>query len=91
MWRRETHWVYVLRSSKDGRLYTGVSSDLSRRLREHNGGKVRSTRSRRRLTLEYSEASESRHDALEREAYFKTAAGGVLKQRLAGPKRESAS
>ncbi|MEX1194357.1 MAG: GIY-YIG nuclease family protein [Dehalococcoidia bacterium] len=38
--------VYVLRSNKDGRLYTGVTGDLRRRLAEHNRGIVRSTASR---------------------------------------------
>jgi putative endonuclease len=81
------HWVYVLRSSTDGRLYTGVTSDLRRRLREHNSGKVRSTRRRRPLVLAYSEAFESRLDALARESYFKTAEGGALKQHLAGERQ----
>ncbi len=37
------YWVYVLQSSKDSRFYTGVTSDLSRRIRDHNSGNVRST------------------------------------------------
>ena len=78
------HWVYVLRSANDGRLYTGVTSDLRRRLREHNSGKVRSTRNRRPLVLAYKEGFDTRSDALARETYFKTAEGGVLKRRLAG-------
>jgi hypothetical protein len=31
-------FMYILRSDKTGRLYTGHTSDLSRRLAEHNSG-----------------------------------------------------
>jgi putative endonuclease len=74
--------VYVLRSAKDGRLYTGVTSNLGRRLSEHNSGKVRSTASRRPLVLVYCERFECKEDARARERYFKTPEGGKLKQRL---------
>jgi len=67
--------VYVLRSASDGKRYVGLSSDASKRLREHNAGKVRSTRSRRPLVLVYQETSESLAEARELEKYFKTAAG----------------
>src|SRR5690606_35960794 len=36
--------VYVLESSRNGRFYIGCSSDVNRRLAEHNSGKVRATR-----------------------------------------------
>ena len=74
------YWVYVLRSINDGRLYTGVTSNLQRRLREHNSGKTRSTRLRRPLTLVYTEAFETKQQALARERYFKSAEDGALKQ-----------
>ena len=32
--------VYLLKSSKDQRLYVGYTSDVERRLREHNAGFV---------------------------------------------------
>ncbi len=76
------HWVYVLRSEKDGRLYTGVTSDLPRRLREHRNGSVRSTRARRPLILVYTEEFESKQVAHRRERYLKTPEGGALKQEL---------
>jgi putative endonuclease len=43
------YYVYVLRSLRDGKLYTGVTSDLDRRVREHNSGKTKSLRGRRPL------------------------------------------
>ena len=75
-------YVYVLQSPKDGRLYTGVTANLSRRLAEHNRGKTSSLRARRPLTLAYSEEYATRGEALARERYFKTPEGGVLKRRL---------
>ena len=83
----ELYWLYVLQSSKDSRFYTGVTSDLRRRIREHNSGKVRSTRTRCPLFLVYTETFESKTKALAREAYFKTPEGGVLKQQLATQRR----
>ena len=75
-------WVYVLRSQKDGKTYTGFTGDLSQRLREHYEGKVPATRSRRPLQLVYTERFNTRAEAVRRERFFKTAEGGVEKQRL---------
>ncbi len=38
--------VYVLRSKTTGRFYTGLTSDLPRRLAEHNGDRSTSTKHR---------------------------------------------
>ena len=75
-------YVYVLRSLKDGQLYTGVTADLKRRLREHHAGKTRSLRGRRPLELVYTEEYTSKAQAMARERFFKTPAGGVVKQAL---------
>jgi len=77
-------WLYVIRSLKDGRLYTGIAASRDNRLREHNTGRVRSTRNRRPFVLVYSEPFETRAQAMARERYFKTPEGGALKQRLVG-------
>ncbi|MCX5716181.1 MAG: GIY-YIG nuclease family protein, partial [Candidatus Omnitrophica bacterium] len=39
--------MYVLRSKKDNKFYTGHTQDLDNRLLEHNEGKVKSTRHRK--------------------------------------------
>src|SRR5947208_13754399 len=76
-------YTYVLYSHKDGRWYTGVTKDLRARMREHRGGRVLSTKSRRPLTLVYYEASLDEDDAWRRERYLKTARGKrYLRQRL---------
>ncbi len=81
------YWVYVLQSGRDSGLYTGVTSNLRRRIREHNAGKVKSTRNRRPLRIVYHEAFHSKNEAAARERYFKTAKGGVEKRKLAGETR----
>ncbi len=66
-------FVYILRCADDS-LYTGVATDLQRRLREHNDGGAqgaRYTRARRPVTLVYSESAESRSAACRREAAIK--------------------
>jgi putative endonuclease len=56
-------YVYILHSQKDSKLYTGYTNDIRRRLAEHNGGKVESTKSRRPLQLIYYEAYLEKADA----------------------------
>jgi len=48
-------YVYVLRSKSDGKLYIGYTSDLRKRINEHNNGLVQSIRPRMPLTLVYYE------------------------------------
>ncbi|MEK9176800.1 MAG: GIY-YIG nuclease family protein [Patescibacteria group bacterium] len=65
------HYVYILRSSKDGDLYIGSTADLRRRLSEHNDGKSQATSPRKPFVLVYYEAYTSRKDALRRESALK--------------------
>jgi putative endonuclease len=64
--------VYIVRC-KDNSYYTGVTTNLSRRIEEHNSGKkgARYTRSRRPVELVYFEKSASRSIATRREAQIK--------------------
>jgi putative endonuclease len=52
-----------------------MTSDLNRRLKEHNSGKVKSTKNRRPLELIYTEEFISKQDALNRETFFKSGKG----------------
>jgi len=77
------HYVYVLRSLKDGRLYTGSTGDLRRRLDEHNKRQVEATKHMAPFEVVYYEACQSKYDALRREKYLKTIYGKrYLKNRL---------
>lgn len=66
-------YVYILRCADDT-LYTGVTTDPERRLREHNGelkGGARYTRARQPVSMVWQEVHDSRSDACKREAQIK--------------------
>ena len=64
--------VYLVRC-QDGSLYTGITTDPERRLKEHNLGLGAAyTRSRLPVTLVYRELAESRSQALRRERAIKS-------------------
>ena len=69
------YYVYVLRSKKDMKLYTGFTNDLKKRFNEHNKGKVTSTRHRTPLSIIYYEVCGNMYDAQAREKYLKTGMG----------------
>ena len=75
--------TYVLRSERDGRLYVGSTSNLSKRIDEHNRGKVRSTKGRRPFSLVYREEYENKIMARKREIFLKSGQGRLfLKAKL---------
>ena len=64
-------FVYLLRCA-DGSLYTGITNDVPRRLKQHNAGTAsRYTRSRLPVVLLYQEAQASHGHALKRELAIK--------------------
>ena len=69
------YFVYVLQSLKDKNYYIGYTNDLKNRIKQHNNGKVKSTKYRTPFKLIYYEASRNRYDALKREKYLKTTYG----------------
>ena len=71
------YYVYVLKSLKDKKIYTGYSSDLKRRFLQHQLGLIKSTKNRRPLKLIYYEAFLDKKDAQNREKYLKS--GGKAK------------
>lgn len=64
-------YVYILKSKRDFNLYTGSTKDLRKRLKEHNEGKVFSTKSRIPFELVYYEAYKVEKDARVRESNLK--------------------
>jgi putative endonuclease len=65
-------WFVYIVECADGTLYTGVTTDLPRRLRSHAAGTAsRYTRARRPVHLVHREEVGSREDALRREAWIK--------------------
>jgi len=77
------YYVYVIRSLKDCKFYTGYTIDIENRLKKHNDGKVPSTCSRKPFELVYFEGCYNEKDALHREKYLKTTYGKrYIKNRL---------
>lgn len=64
-------YVYLLRSMKDGRFYTGWTMDLERRFKEHNAGVSISTRNRGPFELLHYETFSSPGEAKNREKTLK--------------------
>lgn len=75
--------MYVLRSQKDKKFYTGFTKNLEKRLLEHNNGLSASTKYRIPFDLVYFEACLNQQDAIHREKYLKSTYGKrYLKNRL---------
>ncbi len=77
------HYVYVLKSIKSDKLYKGSTNNLRERLRSHNEGQVRSTKSGRPWELIYYEAHKTKNLARITELFYKTSQGRrQLKKKL---------
>lgn len=77
------YYTYILKSKKDGLLYTGCTKDLRKRLNEHNTGKSTYTKGRGPFILIYYEACLLEEKARSRELYLKSGMGKrYLKNRL---------
>ena len=67
---QDSLWQVYLLQCADQSLYAGVTTDLARRLLQHNGQLAcgaRYTKARRPVTLVWSEACNSRSEAQQRE------------------------
>ena len=65
------NYTYILQC-KDGSLYTGWTNDIEKRLGDHRSGRgARYTKGRGPLELIYLEVSDSRSQAMRREAWIK--------------------
>ncbi len=66
------YWVYILQC-RDGTLYTGITTDVPRRVAQHNAGTgAKYTRSRRPVKVVYQERCADKSAALRREHTIKT-------------------
>jgi putative endonuclease len=66
---------YVLQSKKDKKWYTGITTDLRKRLWQHNNGKSTYTKGRGPFALIYCEACHNEDDSKLREKYLKSGMG----------------
>jgi putative endonuclease len=71
-------YFYAFQSLKDKDLYFGYTNNLQERTKEHNAGRVPSTKDRRPLELVYYKAYRSEKDARERERQIKRRAKAYI-------------
>lgn len=68
----ESQWYLYILHCKDDTLYTGITTDVRRRLEAHSNGKgAKYTRGRGPLKLVYQEICENHSAALKRERKIK--------------------
>lgn len=67
------YYIYIVLCSKGNSFYTGITTNVIRRINEHNKGKKGSkyTRSRRPVVLVYQEECVDKSSALKREYFIK--------------------
>ena len=76
-------YTYILRNSETGRYYVGYSSDLKNRLKNHQGGHVKSTKSNLHYELEWYCAFRTKKQAVAFEKYLKSGSGiAFIKKRF---------
>jgi putative endonuclease len=81
---KQSEWVVYILNCADGSFYTGVTTDVARRIRQHNGeivGGARYTRVRRPVAIAWQQACDSRSQACQYEAQIK-ALSRSAKERL---------
>jgi putative endonuclease len=65
-------YIYIVLCSKDNTLYTGITKDLERRIKQHNDGKgARYTKGRGPITIVKFFKRESKSEALKLEYKIK--------------------
>jgi len=70
------HYVYLLENQNDKGWYIGMTTDLRRRLKEHQSGKGgRTTKLKKNWKLIYFEGYVNRKDAIGRERFLKSGSG----------------
>ncbi|MBM4277703.1 MAG: GIY-YIG nuclease family protein [Deltaproteobacteria bacterium] len=69
------YFVYVLKSESTSSSYVGHTSNLEKRIVEHNNNKSLSTRGKKPWRLVYKEEFTTRSEAALREKYFKSVKG----------------
>lgn len=76
------YFVYILKSTVQGRCYVGYAEDVLSRLKKHNGGANKSTRPFRPWQVIYTEQFPDKKSAWLREHQIKSYKGGAAFHRL---------
>jgi putative endonuclease len=76
------HFVYILYSKRDGKLYVGCTRDIKKRFNLHNSGQVKTTKYRQPLVLIHKEFFSDKAEAFSRERFLKSLWGARLKRKI---------
>ena len=68
-------YVYVLRSTNFDRNYVGFTTNINRRLKQHNSGKTTSTKPYIPWRILFYETFFTKEEALKREKFLKSGVG----------------
>ena len=79
-------FCYILYSAKLNKYYVGSTTDIDRRLQEHNRGKEKFTKAGLPWELVYKESFEDLKQARQKEAYIKKMKSRKYIQALIGSK-----
>ena len=82
--RKSCFCVYILKSTKKEWYYIGHTSNISKRINEHNLGKSRSTRPYQPFELIYEEEFKTKGEAFKRELQIKSYKHGTAFKMLIG-------
>jgi putative endonuclease len=69
------YYVYVLKSVNFNKVYVGLTTNIDKRLIQHNSGKIKSNKAYTPFIVVYFETFKTREDARKKEKYFKAGAG----------------
>jgi len=76
------YFVYILKSQKNCKYYTGSTNNISNRLRCHNSGRNKSTKSGVPWIIVYKEEFQTAKEAYKREMQIKRYKGGLAFKKL---------
>ena len=74
------HYVYLLKLNNNS-YYTGSTSDLKTRIKEHENGEVISTAGHRPIALIFYSAFDTKQKAITFEKYLKTGSGQAFRNK----------
>ncbi|PKL45382.1 MAG: endonuclease [Planctomycetes bacterium HGW-Planctomycetes-1] len=69
------YYVYILLNETGTRTYTGVSNNVNERLKEHNAGRVSSSRPYRPYKIIHMESFPTLQEARQKEKFYKSTTG----------------
>ena len=78
------YYLYILRSNTDLQFYTGITDNIDKRIKEHNGHRksTKSTVNRTEFELIYAEECINRIEARKRERFWKSGQGREYRDEL---------